>query len=137
MMANALTCRVVPKILGPLEEYDERVHSRRLRDDEHQRCMAPTIQQRYKSLADRNEAIVEHLQDLHDMLADYYPDKAIHPDPKLLQPSVKSVFGSFFGGKKGRRAIGDIPASLPKGLYMYGDVGSGKTMLMDLFFDTL
>jgi len=71
------------------------------------------------------------------MLVDYYPDKVIHPDPKLLQPSVKSVFGSFFGSKKGRRAIGDIPASLPKGLYMYGDVGSGKTMLMDLFFDTL
>jgi hypothetical protein len=36
-------CRVVPKILGPLVEYDERVHSRRLRDDEYQRCMAPTI----------------------------------------------------------------------------------------------
>jgi protein AFG1 len=29
------------------------------------------------------------------------------------------------------------PENLPKGLYMYGDVGSGKTMLMDLFFDTL
>ena len=28
----------VPKSSGPLEEYDERVHSRRLRDDEHQRC---------------------------------------------------------------------------------------------------
>lgn len=30
-----------------------------------------------------------------------------------------------------------IPESLPKGIYMYGDVGSGKTMMMDLFFDTL
>lgn len=33
--------------------------------------------------------------------------------------------------------VTSIPANLPKGLYMYGDVGSGKTMLMDMFYDTL
>lgn len=38
MMTEVLSRGVVPKSLGPLEEYDERVRSGRLRDDEHQRC---------------------------------------------------------------------------------------------------
>ena len=70
------------------------------------------------------------------MLVDYHPPKVVHPDPSLLRPPPKSVFSSLFGSKKGRKPINDIPANLPKGLHMYGDVGSGKTMLMDLFFDT-
>ncbi len=31
----------------------------------------------------------------------------------------------------------EIPSNLPRGLYLFGDVGCGKTMLMDLFYDTL
>ena len=34
-----LTRCLVPKVRGPLEEYDERVYARVLRDDEHQRSM--------------------------------------------------------------------------------------------------
>nr|KAK5442316.1 ATPase [Exophiala xenobiotica] len=106
---------------GPLEEYDERVHTRRLRDDEHQRTL------------------IEHLQDLHDTLRVYTPPKVIHPDVSDLQPAKKSLFGSLFGigGAKKKKNIGELPQDLPKGLYMYGDVGSGKTMLMDLFYETL
>ena len=50
------------------------------------------------------------------------------------------MFSSIFGSKGGaasESAIGDIPTNLPRGLYLFGDVGSGKTMLMDLFYDTL
>jgi protein AFG1 len=108
----------VPADHGPLAEYDERVHSRRLRDDEHQRT------------------IVEHLQDLHDMLKDYRAPKVVHPDLEDLQPQSQGMFSSLFGGAK-KKVINELPANLPKGLYMYGDVGSGKTMLMDLFYDTL
>ena len=109
----------VPATHGPLAEYDERVHSRRLRDDEHQR------------------SIVEHLQDLHDMLKDYQAPPVSHPDLDDLQPQPKGMFSSLFGGSTKKKVINELPADLPKGLYMYGDVGSGKTMLMDLFFDTL
>jgi hypothetical protein len=47
-MKGALTHDAVPNSIGPLGEYDERVHSRRLRDDEHQRCTVATAQERWK-----------------------------------------------------------------------------------------
>ena len=47
------------------------------------------------------------------------------------------MFGGLFGSKAQEKAIQEIPENLPRGLYLYGDVGSGKTMLMDLFYETL
>jgi protein AFG1 len=47
------------------------------------------------------------------------------------------MFGSLFSSKAKEKPIQDIPENLPRGLYLYGDVGSGKTMLMDLFYETL
>ena len=104
---------------GPIPEYDARVHAGKLRDDEHQRTL------------------IQALQDLHDMLMKYNPPRVVHPTIESLQPKKKGLFGSLFG-KTGSHILQlKVPPSLPKGLYMYGDVGSGKTMLMDLFFDTL
>jgi protein AFG1 len=63
----------------------------------------------------------------------------IHPSVESLDSQPKqSFFGSLFSrGANSKAAKSAIPENLPKGLYMYGDVGCGKTMLMDLFFDTL
>ncbi len=47
------------------------------------------------------------------------------------------MFGRLFGESKKRSPVKEIPDNLPRGLYLYGDVGSGKTMLMDMFYDTL
>jgi peroxisome-assembly ATPase len=108
-----------PDDRGPLQEYDDRVAQGRLRDDEHQR------------------GIIQSLQHLHDELRDYKAPPVIHPTLDSLKPASKSVFGRLFGNTSKGKAIQEIPENLPRGLYLYGDVGSGKTMLMDLFYDTI
>lgn len=70
------------------------------------------------------------------MLADYQAPKVVHPSIESLKPQSRSFLGSLFHHKPPKKKT-QIPPNLPKGLYMYGDVGSGKTMLMDIFYDTL
>ncbi|MDZ4738184.1 MAG: cell division protein ZapE [Rhodospirillaceae bacterium] len=63
---------------------------------------------------------VARLQALHEALADYVPAR-----PR----------GSFLGRLFGRDAVASGPPdSAPRGIYLVGDVGCGKSMLMDMFF---
>jgi protein AFG1 len=81
--------------------------------------------------------IIESLQHLHDELRSYDAPPTIHPTIESLKPEPKSVFGRLFRNGPKQQKLKDIPDNLPRGLYLYGDVGSGKTMLMDLFYETL
>lgn len=82
--------------------------------------------------------IIQSLQHLHDELRNYTASPIVHPDFEHLKPAPPSLFGRLFGSAKTEeKALQEIPENLPRGLYLYGDVGSGKTMLMDLFYDTL
>lgn len=73
---------------------------------------------------------------MHDELLHYQARPVVYPTLDSLKPQKKSIFG-WFGSKAGAGGRKAIPDDLPRGLYLYGDVGSGKTMLMDLFYDTL
>lgn len=66
------------------------------------------------------ELAVEKLESLHHALLAFRPTTG--------QPGWKQRFGL------GRRPAAVIP---PQGLYFYGGVGRGKSMLMDLFFRSL
>ncbi|SCU88934.1 LANO_0D03488g1_1 [Lachancea nothofagi CBS 11611] len=97
----------------PLDAYEELVQKGRLNDDPLQR------------------AVIGSLSDLHKSLVDYKP-------PVVREPSALSQLGwksTFLGRMLFRPKYST--EGIPKGIYLYGDVGCGKTMLMDLFYSTV
>lgn len=107
--------------LSPIECYDQRVAEGKLTDDPYQR------------------KIILNLSILHGKLIAYKPPKVETPNVENLKPKigVAKYFESFFGKKKKELDIQEIPENHTKGIYLWGDVGCGKTMLMDLFYTTV
>lgn len=98
-----------PPNQGPLAAYRARVAEGALRADPAQAHAAETLQNLWRIL------------------------RGYHPHPSA--PAPRGLIGRFFGAKRGS---GDLaaPPGTPEGLYLVGAVGRGKSMLMDLFFDT-
>ncbi|KAI0797000.1 AFG1-like ATPase [Abortiporus biennis] len=97
----------------PINQYHKLVEAGTLRADPHQ------------------TRIIEKLQRLHDDLLTYEPPKI-----PTAPPSSNSLIARLFSGSSPEPEI-ISPDKVPKGLYLYGDVGTGKTMLMDLFYNSL
>ncbi|KAF4575161.1 AFG1 ATPase family protein [Pleurotus pulmonarius] len=97
----------------PIARYHQLVESGILRGDEHQ------------------HRIIGRLQRLHNQLLSYDP-------PTIPNPSESnSLLSRIFPFARSDIDAQAPPPNIPKGLYLYGDVGTGKTMLMDLFYQTL
>ncbi|KAJ2319928.1 ATPase, partial [Coemansia sp. RSA 2681] len=104
----------IPADDGPIGEYRRLVHTGQFIDDSFQRL------------------IVSRLDRLYRDLLDYTPAKL--PSPKPLSSSV-GYLRKLFRRDSGNDA--KMPEDTPRGLYIYGDVGTGKTTTMDLFYDTI
>ncbi|XP_065367368.1 putative ATPase N2B [Calliphora vicina] len=96
----------------PMQLYEKKVEEKQLMPDK----------------AQKNTA--QQLEDLYNTLKEYKPTP--------VKSAVQS--GGFFGKllskqKPSGSAVQLLNTASPKGLYIYGSVGGGKTTLMDLFYD--
>ncbi|KAJ3220273.1 hypothetical protein HDU67_003288 [Dinochytrium kinnereticum] len=117
---------------GPLAVYRRKVAAGQLRDDPFQ------------------QNTMQVLQRLHDTLIAYQPPPIVNVDVKTssgsshkvgleqLDSEATSMFSLF--SRKWWQSSAEKPVKEifgPQGLYVYGSVGTGKTMTMDMFYHSI
>ncbi|GAA6005196.1 hypothetical protein JCM10207_002895 [Rhodosporidiobolus poonsookiae] len=117
-----------PSPAGPTAAYDAQVAEGLIQNDEHQR------------------SIVALLQTMYDDLSSYTPPP-IGPLPPPVQPSLwdrlmrsrlfADMADELHQANTATIPLPPPPPGLPKGLYLFGSVGCGKSFLMDLFYANL
>ncbi|KAJ2652480.1 ATPase [Coemansia sp. RSA 1250] len=81
-------------------------------------------------------SIVAKLDRLYQELLDYKPEPPATPKKSPIDAVLK-LFGKGAANNSHSKAEDSILTNAPRGLYIYGDVGTGKTTTMDLFYETV
>lgn len=106
-----------PKPRGPLEMYELKVRAGSLMPDEYQRSVVATLDSLHNQLEHSERAVEANI------LA-----------RKLSSSSAITKFLHLFRQAQPKKPPAVAPP-LFKGVYIYGTVGTGKSMLMDMFYD--
>lgn len=106
--------------IGPALLYEQRCRAGLLRKDEHQLV------------------IIQQLEKLYRAVLKYRPPPVPEPLAELGTSSRFGLMSRLFGvGNNPEPSIPEIPDDVPRSVYLFGDVGCGKSMLMDLLYETL
>ncbi|KAF2196607.1 hypothetical protein GQ43DRAFT_426241 [Delitschia confertaspora ATCC 74209] len=148
-------------ITNPLVLYRSLVATKRIRPDPAQHRLALHLQKLYEELKDY-EPTIEYRHKLHQISRAIGPARPLQNDTNINSqtegvltdrsnhphgPSNPSIWSSLFQRKQTRDSLAltrtltsrDAALSMqsPKGLMLHGEVGTGKSMLVDLFADCL
>eukprot|EP00090_Calanus_glacialis_P028033 TRINITY_DN4477_c0_g1_i1.p1 TRINITY_DN4477_c0_g1~~TRINITY_DN4477_c0_g1_i1.p1 ORF type:complete len:521 (-),score=161.76 TRINITY_DN4477_c0_g1_i1:150-1712(-) len=63
--------------------------------------------------------------------------ESLYHKVELYRPPMPSMFSKLWPGPTSSRWDSRSRAKIPRGVYLWGTVGGGKTMLMDMFYETL
>eukprot|EP00928_Gymnodinium_smaydae_P093898 TRINITY_DN7824_c0_g7_i1.p1 TRINITY_DN7824_c0_g7~~TRINITY_DN7824_c0_g7_i1.p1 ORF type:complete len:485 (-),score=70.17 TRINITY_DN7824_c0_g7_i1:248-1702(-) len=87
----------------------------------------------------RQEVCIKMLDDLAKQVANYYPSMARAPRATASQapPPGSGFLGGLFGTSKPSTPAAPATAKGQIGLYLWGGTGTGKTFMMDMFYDKL
>ncbi|KAJ4707911.1 lactation elevated protein 1-like [Melia azedarach] len=131
-----------PKPPGPLMQYRKLIEQGKLQQDPNQEKVALALE----DLLGRLEQYEKDMEEYHVNLANWEKNrenerrKLLTKEAELKQAgdvwtSVNKRRNKLIERWMLRRKPENIePGVAPKGLYIYGNVGSGKTMLMDMFY---
>lgn len=137
--------------LTPTKAYEKRVQDGVLQGDDFQRRIAGLLDELHLQLRTYEQPSVPAPEDgifgpkapgavsrmLNSLLP--LPDQNASTMEQSLQDRPQGLFGLVSGWLSAPKKVEEVarPRGAPQGLYLHGDVGTGKSMLMDLFYATL
>ncbi|KAJ3290653.1 hypothetical protein HK104_006613 [Borealophlyctis nickersoniae] len=127
---------------GPAGCYSQLISQNQLRPDPHQRETISILQNLYDQLqAYREPPVLETVTSPENggpLHAEKGKADMLSPDFAWQREEATSggIFGKLFGRYSKKKKVPEARYG-PRSLYLYGDVGTGKTMVMDLFYHSI